>query len=84
VLRVFEEPYQFDVRPPIKPGSYIVAVFKVVGYKQESTGHHLAKLQHVNMTGEPRKGEPEQMVCLLADSELVVDHPRDLWDLAHK
>lgn len=71
-------------RDPIEPvpvGSYVVKVFRVVGYDPDCDGSLMARLANVDRDGEETGWEPSQL-GLDPSLALVVDHPSELWGVA--
>ena len=71
-------------RDPVEPapvGTYIVMVFRVTGYDPDCDGSLMARLAHVDRHGEESGWYPVHL-GLYPDSDLVVDHPSELWELA--
>lgn len=68
-------------RDPVEPvpvGTYVVKVFQVTGYDPDCDGSLMARLAAVDRDGEQTGWEPTHL-GLYPDSNLIVDHPRELW-----
>jgi hypothetical protein len=68
-------------RDPVEPvpvGTYIVMCFRVTGYDPNCDGSLMARLEHVDRNGEATGWEPTHL-GLYPDTDLVVDHPSELW-----
>lgn len=68
-------------RDPVEPvpvGTYIVKVFRVTGYDPDCDGSLMARLAHVDRHGQDTGWEPTHL-GLYPDSNLVVEHPSELW-----
>lgn len=71
-------------RDPVEPepvGSYVVMVFRIVGFDPDCDGSLMARLAHVDRRGTPTGWEPTHL-GLYPDTDLVVDEPDELWRLA--
>ena len=66
-----------DFMPPIPVGSYVVTVFRVVGYTPDCDGSAMAQLEQVDMGGEPTGWEAKN-IGLYENTDLVIDHPSEL------
>lgn len=71
-------------RDPVKvvpEGSYVAMVFRVTGYDPDCDGSLMARLQPVNRFGEAI-GNERDCQGLYPDTEVVLDEPGDLHDMA--
>lgn len=69
-------------RNPVEPepvGTYVVMVFRVTGYDPDCDGSLMARLAHVDRHGRETGWEPTHL-GLYPDTDLVVDHPSELWE----
>lgn len=73
-------------RDPVEPvpvGSYVVMVFRVTGYDPDCDGSLMARLEQVDKEGDATGWSPNQL-GLYPDTDLIVDAPGELWNLAEK
>ena len=70
-----------DFVPPVPVGTYVVLVARVTGYDQDCDGSAMARLEFVDRHGETT-GWQANAVGLYPETELLVDHPGDLWEIA--
>lgn len=78
--------FSFVRRDPVEPvpvGTYVVEVYKVVGYDRDVDGSLMARLESVDRDGE-ETGSTQGEVGLYPDTVVVVDHPRDLFELVEQ
>ena len=71
-------------RDPVEPvpvGTYVVMAFRVTGYDPDVDGSLMARLAHVDRYGEETGWEPTHL-GVRPNTDMVVDHPEDLWALA--
>lgn len=72
-----------DFAPPVPIGAYVVMVARVVGYDPDCDGSAMARLEFVDREGETT-GWTQGNIGLYPETELLVDHPHDLWDIASR
>lgn len=68
---------------PVEPepvGTYVVMVFKITGYDPDCDGSLMARLEAVDKNGEGTGWAPTHL-GLYPDTDLVVEHPRVLWEM---
>lgn len=69
-----------DPVEPVPVGTYIVKVFRVTGYDPDCDGSLMARLANVDRNGEETGWDPTHL-GLTPTTDLVVDHPSELWEL---
>lgn len=70
-----------DFVPTVPVGSYVVMVARVTGYDPDCDGSAMARLEFVDRNAKPN-GWRTDSIGLYPESDLLVDHPNDLWRVA--
>lgn len=73
-------------RDPVEPvpvGTYVVMVFRVTGYDPDCDGSLMGRFEAVDRHGNRTGWEPTHL-GLYPDTDLVVDHPNELWEIADR
>lgn len=68
-------------RDPVEPepvGTYVVMCFRIDGYDPDCDGSLMARLSQVDMEGRTT-GWSVDSIGLYPDTDLVVEHPANLW-----
>ncbi len=69
-------------RDPVEPepvGTYVIQVFRISGYDQDSDGSLMARMENVDNEGNTT-GWCVDKISLSWNDTLVVDHPALLWE----
>lgn len=73
-------------RDPVEPepvGTHIAMVFRITGYDRDCDGSLMARLEQVGRDGRTTGWEAKHL-GLYPDTDMVLESPGELWDLAER